>query len=410
MTSAGTPGLLTDLAPAAVAQVLEGATLREYAPGEPLCEQGDAASTVLVLRRGAADVLVGGGHRVRRLRRGDVVGEVSLLTGEPRSATVRATVPTQALELGRDTLVAALAEHPQLLVNLSRILSRRLARAHVEQVPSGRGEAVGLVLGASARPLLPALLAAVAAATPKPTTCVGIGPLEGTASTATTADDATAGLDDLLAAHGLVVVVANAGTPDLGTLVAQLDRTVAVGTAEENAAAVDRLGAAAGLETVDLGRCGPAWLARLLTRTRLGLALGAGGAKGYAHVGALAVLEEAGYTVDAVSGTSIGSVVGACVAMGQDSAEIETTLRKRFRPEVVKAVFTLSFTGTSTGQATMEELTRELAGDRDAGELRIPFTALAADLTDRVPVEISSGPLSDALLASTALAGLFPRS
>ena len=52
-----------------------------------------------------------------------------------------------------------------------------------------------------------------------------------------------------------------------------------------------------------------AWLARHLTRTKLGVALGAGGAKGYAHVGVLQVLEEAGYTVDYVGGSSIGGFV-----------------------------------------------------------------------------------------------------
>jgi hypothetical protein len=66
-----------------------------------------------------------------------------------------------------------------------------------------------------------------------------------------------------------------------------------------------------------------AWLGRHLSRTKLGLALGAGGAKGYAHVGALRVLEDAGYTVDYVSGSSIGAMVGAWLALGHDSHEIE---------------------------------------------------------------------------------------
>lgn len=63
--------------------------------------------------------------------------------------------------------------------------------------------------------------------------------------------------------------------------------------------------------SADLG-----WLARHLTRTKLGLALGAGGAKGYAHVGVLQVLEEAGYVVDCVAGSSIGAIVGAYLASG----------------------------------------------------------------------------------------------
>ena len=67
-----------------------------------------------------------------------------------------------------------------------------------------------------------------------------------------------------------------------------------------------------------------AWLGRHLARTKLGLALGAGGAKGYAHVGALQVIEEAG-AIDCVGGSSIGAVVGAYVALGMGAAEIEAT-------------------------------------------------------------------------------------
>ena len=65
-----------------------------------------------------------------RLYRGDVVGEMALLTGEPRSASAVAAVPTEALELGRDGIARIIARHPAVLANLSRILSRRLARAN----------------------------------------------------------------------------------------------------------------------------------------------------------------------------------------------------------------------------------------------------------------------------------------
>src|SRR5205085_6896858 len=78
-----------------------------------------------------------------------------------------------------------------------------------------------------------------------------------------------------------------------------------------------------------------AWLGRYLSRTRLGLALGAGGAKGYAHVGALQVLQEAGYTVDFVAGSSIGALVGAWLALGMNAAEVEGTMRRTFTPETI---------------------------------------------------------------------------
>ena len=61
------------------------------------------------------------------------------------------------------------------------------------------------------------------------------------------------------------------------------------------------------------------WIARHLTRTKLGLALGAGGAKGLAHVGVIDVLERAGYTIDFVAGSSIGALVGALMGLRMDA-------------------------------------------------------------------------------------------
>ena len=404
-----TTELFASLDPEVLTDVLAGARHRAFRPGEELCREGEPAASVFVLKSGAAEVLVGGErHRVRRLRRGDVVGEIALITGEPRSATVRASVATEAVEIGRDTITSVMAAHPQLLVNLSRILSRRLARAHVEHIVAGRGEAVALVLGHSAESALSAILSAAAAATPKPVTSLCLGPGMTSASTAPSTEAAADALDDLLADHGFVLVVALPTTPGLATLVAQVDRTVVIGTPEECANIRQSLAESARAETVDLGRRGVPWLARHVTRTKLGLALGAGGAKGYAHVGVLTVLEEAGYTIDAVSGSSIGAVVAACIAMGMNSADIDATLHRRFSPEVVADVFALSFSGSSTGYATMQALTQDLAAGRDAEDLDIPFVAVAADLNTRLPVEMSTGPLADALLASTALAGLFP--
>ena len=151
-----------------------------------------------------------------------------------------------------------------------------------------------------------------------------------------------------------------------------------------------------------------AWLGRHLSRTKLGLALGAGGAKGYAHVGALYALEEAGYMVDCVSGSSIGAIVGAYLALGMGAADIDRTLREAFTPEAVEEVFQLSLAGGSTG---LEHDDAHLPRDHGGAPLRrpeIPLTVMSVDLTDRAPAPIRDGPMWEALLAATALAGMFP--
>jgi NTE family protein len=162
------------------------------------------------------------------------------------------------------------------------------------------------------------------------------------------------------------------------------------------------------------GRDGPlppheiAWLGRHLSRTKLGLALGAGGAKGYAHVGALYALEEAGYVVDGVSGSSIGAIVGAYLALGMGAADIDRTLREAFTPEAVGEIFQLSLAGGSTGLERITSIFRETTGERRFDDLSIPLTVMSVDLTDRAPAPIREGPIWEALLAATALAGMFP--
>jgi NTE family protein len=422
------PDLFEGLPEEAIDDIIGRSRHREFAAHEVIVSEGDPGDSVLILEHGAAEVLVGPeARRIRRLRRGDVIGEISLLTGEPRSATIRASVATTVVEIQRDAMTRVLAEHPVLLTNLSRILSRRLARAHVEQVPSGRGEAVGLILGRSCVGLGGPILAAAMDATPRTVGSVGLVDHVPATAQVDTAEAAAEQLDPLLSTHGFVFVVATLDTPNLATLVAQVDRTVAIGKAAEVAEIAAHLGTAATVEAVLIDERGSSTppgvsgvhhasrplrsvrsIGRHVTRTKVGLALGAGGAKGYAHVGALAVLEKAGYTVDRVAGSSIGAVVGACIAMGMGSAEIEENLQERFSPEVVKEVFALSFAGTSTGYDTMRHLTEQLVGDRTFDDLEIPFVAMAVDLVSRLPVPISEGRVADALLASTALAGLFP--
>jgi NTE family protein len=260
-------------------------------------------------------------------------------------------------------------------------------------------------------------------------------------------------LDDLLSAHAGVVAVAGTGQENLPLLLEQVDRTVVVASETEVRSleailspfaesvevvllteaggphtpalapvacgaktALTRVGGVRVIRTFDPEQPGTreaggrdiAWLGRHLSRTKLGLALGAGGAKGYAHVGALHVLQEAGYTVDYVAGSSIGAMVGAWLALGRDAAEIEATMRRAFTPENVEAMFKLSFAGTSVGLDVMIRLCQETTDRRSFADLVIPLVVMAADLNTRRPAPITEGPLWEALLAATALAGLFP--
>jgi CRP-like cAMP-binding protein len=103
--------------------------LVEFAPGAAICREGEPGTSLFVLVEGLTDVLVPGEAETEvRLGAGDVIGEMSLVTGEARSATVLATVPTTALELDGEAFAGVVVGYPSIGANLSRIVSRRLGR------------------------------------------------------------------------------------------------------------------------------------------------------------------------------------------------------------------------------------------------------------------------------------------
>ena len=346
---------------------------RTFPANGVICRAGDPGDSLFVIVDGFARVLVGG-RPVARLRRGDVIGEMSLATGEPRTATVTAAVPTTALELSRDHVGALIAQEPRILENLSRVLSDKLTATTARVADSrARGEAVALLVAEQAAESVAAVVAATAAASPRSVAALDVRQ----------SLELLSSLDDLLAEHGTVLVLAGADAPEV---VDAVDRSVSLERPPDDIA----------------------WLGRHLARTKLGLALGAGGAKGYAHVGVLQVLEEAGYTVDYVAGSSIGAIVGAWLALGRDAGEIEAMMREVFRSERIDEIFKLSLAGGSTGLEAMTRLLRETTEEKTFADLGIPFVAMTVDLNAQAPAPITEGRLWEALVAATALAGMFP--
>jgi predicted acylesterase/phospholipase RssA/CRP-like cAMP-binding protein len=369
---------------------------RQFEAQEIICRAGEPGDSLLLIESGLARVILED-RVVAKLRRGDVVGEMALVTGEPRSATVVAAVPTETLELRRQDFGALVARHPQLLANLNQILSQKLAEttARVGE-PRARGEAVALIVGAAAKHLVPDILAAAESASPTP-----IASLEAGGSF----EQALSALDDLVAEHSTVVVVADRGEERLPLLVDAADRAVALIAAEEEAE-LDGVGEVVTIDAADPSKV--AWLGRHLTRTKLGLALGAGGAKGYAHIAAYRALEEAGYTVDYVAGSSIGAIIGGWIALGLASHEVEAAMRHAFRPEVVEDIFKLSLSGTSTGLETMKTVLSEATQGLAFEDLQLPLAVMTVDLNTRQPAPVTAGPLWEAMVAAIALAGIFP--
>jgi NTE family protein len=120
------------------------------------------------------------------------------------------------------------------------------------------------------------------------------------------------------------------------------------------------------------------------------------------------VLERAGYAVDAVSGSSIGAIVGTLLALGSSADEIDARLRDAFDPPAVAEIFKTSLSGKSSGLELMIRLLREITHECTFDDVKLPLTIMSVDLDARAPAPLRSGPLWEALLAATALAGVFP--
>ena len=141
-------------------------------------------------------------------------------------------------------------------------------------------------------------------------------------------------------------------------------------------------------------------------KLKIGLALGGGAARGWAHIGVLRALHKAGIKPDIIAGTSIGAVVGACEIAGQLD-ELESFARDLTRRRVLGFLdFNLSGTGLITGNRLGERLRQQLS-NTTIEDLPRRFTAVATEIGTGHEVWLSRGNLVDAVRASYALPGVF---
>lgn len=108
----------------------ESVATRMYAPGELVIRKGDEGSELFIVRSGSLAVELGEGlsqREVARLKPGQFFGEMSLMTGETRTASVRAVTETELLVIGKDALQGVLEDAPDLAETISRILAERSA-------------------------------------------------------------------------------------------------------------------------------------------------------------------------------------------------------------------------------------------------------------------------------------------
>ena len=138
----------------------------------------------------------------------------------------------------------------------------------------------------------------------------------------------------------------------------------------------------------------------------ISLALGGGGVRGMAHIGVLRTLENHGFNIKAIAGTSAGGMVGAVYAAGFSTEKIEDAVKDfdpfhSFNRHPNDAPSLL-------GLGSISDKLSELLADRTFDELEIPFAATAVSLYSGKEIILNKGKVLDAVLATIAVPGIFP--
>ena len=177
----GSSPLFHGVAAEALDELARYAAARHYEAGEAVCRAGDPGTSLYLVERGLLHVLrPADSALLARQRPGDVLGEAASLTGEPRSATVLARMPSDVVELPRDAFLAVAERHPALLANLARLVSQRLVARTSGRGPADRRDIAAVIL--EAKPIQASdVLAATQAASlgavrgPRPDQFVAVG-------------------------------------------------------------------------------------------------------------------------------------------------------------------------------------------------------------------------------------------
>jgi len=145
-------------------------------------------------------------------------------------------------------------------------------------------------------------------------------------------------------------------------------------------------------------------LARILTGNAVGLVLGGGGARGFAHLGVLRALEELNVPIDMVGGTSMGAPIAGFVAQGSSSTEAVVRAREAYHKIID---FTLPLVSLIAGKRISDSIKKQ-TGDWDIEDFWLPFFCVSTSLTTALPVVHRRGNSWRAILSSVSIPGILP--
>ncbi|MFC5373802.1 patatin-like phospholipase family protein [Brevundimonas faecalis] len=427
-----------DTLEAALARVFDGAhntraSWFALTRGERLFSAGDPADTLYLLRAGRLGVFREDEGRAPQfvgvIKPGDPVGEMALLAGTTHLSDVVALRDSDVIALPRDAFFQAARDEPALMTELGQVmLARARDRNAVGDAPSVFG-----FISARGQPIRGFVERVARAVEGQGFSCLVIDH-----TALTSAAEWFSGVEQ---AHDYVLYVAESDQPSWAALCArQVDRVFLVGTADrpprspvfqpstdEAHPLTDLIllrephmglpsNTRAWLDLVRSGRwfhvveglfSDTARIARVVTGSAVGLVLSGGGARAYAHIGALRALREAGTPIDFIGGSSMGAVIGAGPALGWSDEELEDRIRTAFvqsdpLSDIAFPIIAMTRAGKVAG------LMQDAFGEVGIENMTLPFYAVSTNLTTgRLEIH-RQGVLRHALRASISLPGVMP--
>lgn len=413
--------------------------------GQVLCRQGEPSDGLYLVASGRLSIVreLPGGEDVvlSHAGRGDSLGEVAALTGNTRSATVRALRDSVLARLARTGLDRLLERHPRIILALTRRLATWIGP---EPSPErGRGCVAVAVVSAHEGVPLPEFAVRLAAALSRigPTLHLSAQRIDSVYSA--NENRLGAWIDEQESDHAFLLYEADPTlTPWTRRCLRQADRVLVVGDGDHE----PTLGELAGVLVRREGRPreelvllhlrkkerphGTAkWLAlhtflrhhhirtelpgdfdrlaRFVNGTPVGLVLGGGGARGFAHIGVIRALEEAGIPIDRVGGTSMGAVMAGLYARG---IGWKGMVRRnywgwvKYRPHTLYTLPIISLLSSRKAERMLDMM----FADDHIEDLWLPFFCVSTNLTRAEIVVHRSGAMERQVGASMRLPGIVP--
>lgn len=401
--------------------------------GERLFSAGDRADTLYLLRAGRLGVFRRDDGRVPQMigviKPSEPVGELAMLAGTSHMSDVVALRDSDVLALPREAFFDAARTDPLLMSELGQIMLTRARERGGGTEPNVFG-----FVSARDKPIRAFVERVARAVEAQGVTCHVID-----SSALSSAAEWFSRVED---AHDYVLYVAEANEPNWAALCArQVDRLFLVGAADRPpppappvADEWDDAGqrtdlillrdprmprpsnTRAWLDVLKPGRWfhaveglfdDTARIARLITGSSVGVVLSGGGARAYAHIGALKALREAGTPIDFIGGASMGAVIGAGPALGWSDEELEHHIRQAFvlsdpLADIAPPIIAM------THARKVKALMKEAFGDVQMEDMLLPFFAVSTNLTAGKLEVHREGTLRHALRASISIPGVMP--